>query len=387
MRVGIYVDVARSESPTGIGRHILHLLDALAEIDQETEYLLYYPDRMLGKSSGFSHLPDTGNFRNRPVRCPANWHEQRPRIWWNHLLPGVLRRDCVDVFHGPNHFLPRFERQRNVVTIHDLAYFHMTVHGESMDAIMRDWTRHALENAGQAIALSENTKNDIVDLGFPAEQTHVIYGGGNLVPDDEIQFDRVAEMRKALNLPDQFILFLGALQPRKNVPFLVRGYAELVSRGDVAQDLVLAGPKNSATEAIEQLATEMGIRDRVHLTGYLDSWQIPLLYKEADLFVLPTRYEGFTLVTIESMGYGTPVVATNSSSIREGTGDAALLVDVDDVRQLADAMQRGLNDAALRERLIEDGKARSTLFTWKRNAEQTLALYRMMAEPSLAANA
>src|SRR5207247_471161 len=134
---------------------------------------------------------------------------------------------------------------------------------------------------------------------------------------------------------DRYILFVGALQPRKNVPFLVRAFAELRRMREIPHKLVLAGPFDVATEEIRGLVREMHLEADVLLTGYLEDWQIPLLYKLADLFVLPTRYEGFTLVTLEAMAYGTPVIATDTSSIREGVGDAALLVAEDDVGGLA----------------------------------------------------
>lgn len=378
MRIGMYVDVARDEKPTGIGKHVLHLLESLAQADQDNEYLLYYPSQPWGSAPRFPHCPEQANFRARPVRFPTRWDVERPRLWWQWYLPWVLKRDRIDIFHGPNHFVPRFSRQRTVVTIHDLAYFHMEVHGAGMDGVMRKWTRKALDWSGAVIALSENTRKDVEQLGYDPKRIHVIYGGGSIVPEEKIAYERVPELRKQMQLPERFILFVGALQPRKNVPFLVRAYAKLVEQHGVDHHLVLAGPKGNATEEIEALVKSLGLSDRVHLTGYLDDWQLPLLYKLASAFVLPTRYEGFTLVTLEAMAYGTPVVATESSSIKEGVGDAALLVDVDNVEQLAQAIFRVLTDETARQEMVERGKNRSERFTWERCAADTLALYRSM---------
>lgn len=381
MRIGMYVEVALDERPTGIGKHIQCLLDALAEIDDRNEYFLYYPTPLWRARIEFPHRPSRANFRARPVRAPGPLHHSHPRLWWNHYLPRVLRRDKIDVFHGPNHFLPTFPRNQNIVTIHDLAYFHMPVHGEHMDSILRQWTMLSLKQAGAVIALSENTKRDVEQLGVPAEQIHVIYGGGNIVPEDRIQHERLAELRERLSLPERFILFVGAIQPRKNIPFLVRAFAELKSRRpDLPHHLVLAGPLDSAADEVRALAEQLGLGHQVRMTGYLEDWQIPLLYKAADLFALPTRYEGFTLVTLEAMGYGTPLVATDSSSIKEGVGDAALLVGVDDVKALADAMERGITDAALREELTQKGKKQAAKFTWRNCAQQTLQLYNLMRD-------
>lgn len=376
MRIGLYVDVARDERPTGIGRHVLCLLDSLASLDRENTYLLYYPTSALGRTEGFQHSPPHNNFQPRPVRFPSQWTTKYPQLWWKHYLPRILRRDRIDVFHGPNHFLPRFDRQKTVLTIHDLAFFKMTVHGAGMDRIYRHWTKLALDWAGQVIALSENTLHDVLELGTQPDQVRVIYGGGNIVPEERIETHRIDELRKKLNLPERYILFVGALQPRKNVPFLVRAFARLKQENPaLAHKLVLAGPKAEATSEIESIAGEEGIADQVILTGYLEDWQLPLLYKLADLFVLPTRYEGFTLVTLEAMAYGTPLIATNSSSIKEGVSDAAILVDVDAVEQLAGAMGRVLSDGLLRDDLIERGKVQAKKFTWEQCAQQTLGLY------------
>jgi glycosyltransferase involved in cell wall biosynthesis len=138
---------------------------------------------------------------------------------------------------------------------------------------------------------------------------------------------------------------------------------------------VLAGPKGAATEEVLKIASELGIEQQVHLLGYVDDWELPLLYKLATAFVLPTLYEGFTLVTLEAMAYGTPVIVTDTSSIREGVGDAALLVQPNDVRDLASAMNRMVSDSELRASCVQSGTKRAAGFTWEKSAEFTVGLY------------
>src|SRR5262245_49650053 len=154
MRIGIYVEVARDEKPTGIGLHVRHLVQALAQIDPDNEYLLYYCRPVLGPDLPFPHAPAAANFRLRPVRFPPAWQAKHPTLWWKWRLPQVLHGDRLDVFHGPNHFLPAWDRDRSVVTIHDLAYFNMTVHHQGENEMLKAWTRFALEQAGSVIALS-----------------------------------------------------------------------------------------------------------------------------------------------------------------------------------------------------------------------------------------
>jgi glycosyltransferase involved in cell wall biosynthesis len=380
MRIGIYVEVARGDKPTGIGLHVRNLVNALAELDRDNEYLLYYVGGLWGREESFGFAPLPANFRLRPVRFPRSWPTEHPSIWWKWYLPRVLRRDRIDVFHGPNHYLPRVDGCKTVVTIHDLAYFRMNLYTERANNALKQWTRNALDWAGAVIALSENTRRDVEDLQVPSERIRVIYGGGQIVPEDKIRYDRRDELKKTIKLPEKFILFVGTLLPRKNVPFLLRAYARLKQEKHLPHGLVLAGARSSASEEIDALIQELGIASDVIVTGYVDDWQMPLLYKMADLFVLPTLYEGFTLVTLEAMAYGTPVIATDTSSIREGVGDAAMLVEVNDVPGLATAMSTALTDGTLRRTLVERGRERARMFTWERCAQQTLELYRELAD-------
>jgi glycosyltransferase involved in cell wall biosynthesis len=267
------------------------------------------------------------------------------------------------------------------VTIHDLAYFFMDVHGSRLDEMLQSWTRRSLALADAVIALSESTRADLMRLGVSGDRVSVIYGGANIVADSEIAYDRAAELRSRLRLPERYILFVGSIQPRKNVPYLLRAYAKLRASGRVSHGLVLAGQRSNASKEVEELIRNLDIEDHVVITGYVDDWELPLLYRMSDLFVLPTRYEGFTLVTLEAMSYGIPVIATDCSSIREGTGDAAILVEVDNDEALTSAMQQVLADQALRRSLVERGKRQAARFTWQANAERTLDLYRSLAEP------
>jgi glycosyltransferase involved in cell wall biosynthesis len=375
MRIGIYVDVAKADQPSGIGYHILHLLRALSDLDQANEYYLYYQCGLWQNKNVFPHCPRQLNFRCRPVRAPASCAEEHPTLWWNYYLPFLLKVDGIDVFHGPSHMLPAISRKKTVLTIHDIAHFSKELYSPEMSRAIRHWTKLSLERAGRVIALSENTRRDLEGIGVESERLRVIYGGGNVVAESQIPLARADEVRRAYGLPERYVLFVGTINPRKNVPFLLRSFAQLKRDRSIPHSLVLVGKKDSASDEVECLIRELGIESDVRITGYVEEWQVPLFYKMADLFVLPTLYEGFTLVTLEAMAYGVPVVATDTSSIREGVGDAALLVQLEDVDGLAQAIRTALIDPCLRRRLIERGKVQSQQFTWERCARQTLDLY------------
>jgi len=267
-----------------------------------------------------------------------------------------------------------------VVTVHDVAFLKMSLYDPIVTETMRHWILKAIESADAIIAVSENTRADLEALGTATHRIHVIHGGAHIVPEDRILYSRGHEVRKRLRLPDRYILFVGTIHPRKNVPFLLRSYAALRRDGHRSHGLVLAGHRGPASEEVDQLIGTLGLQDSVVVTDYLEDWEIPLLYKMADLFVLPSVYEGFTLVTLEAMAYGVPVIATDTSSIREGVADACLLVPVGNDRTLADTMRLALTDDALRERLVLAGRTQAAKFSWERCAQATVDLYRQVSE-------
>jgi glycosyltransferase involved in cell wall biosynthesis len=375
MRIGIYVDVAKEEELRGVGLHVVHLVEQLSRLDRDNEYLLYYQCGLFQSKNIFRHCPPQPNFRRRPVRLPDRWTGDHPTLWWQYYLPLVIAADRLDVFHGPSHFLPRIPSHKSVVSIHDVAPFKMELYSPGHTEAFRIWTMRALQAAGRVIALSKNTQADLEVLGVDPNKIRVIYGGGNIVPEEQIAYPRREELRQQFQLPEHYILFVGTLGLRKNIPFLLRSFAQLKKAGKIPHSLVLAGKKYLAFEEIEVLVRELGIERDVIITGYVDAWQVPLLYKMADLFVLPTLYEGFTLVTLEAMAYGVPLISTDTSSIREGVGDAAVLVPVDDVDALAQAMYSVLTDVELQRTLKERGVLQAQKFSWETCARETLALY------------
>src|SRR3954452_23854337 len=207
MRIGVYADVATEKDPGGVGYHVVELLRGLAQIDRRNEYLLYYRRDVLGPGDRSHPFPRSPNFRERPVRFPRAWPNDHPTLWWEHYLPRLIRRDRVDVFHGPTHFLPAIPSGRTVVTIHDLAFFKMEIYTPGITAALRHWTMRALERAGRVIAISENTRSDIEALGIDPAKIRLIYGGGHVVPEEQIDYGRRDELRRAFHLPDRYILF------------------------------------------------------------------------------------------------------------------------------------------------------------------------------------
>jgi glycosyltransferase involved in cell wall biosynthesis len=376
MNIGIYIETAKDAQPRGVGFHVVNLLQELATLDQENRYFLYYQRPLLNGTPQPEHVALQENFQLRPIAFPDKWTGRHPRLWWDYWLPARLRQDRLDVMHCPSHFLPALPGVKLVLTIHDVAYFKMDrLYSPGITETLRVWTSKSLQRASRVIALSRNTAVDLEDHGVERGRIRVIYGGGNVIPSDRIRMEKANEVRDRYRLPHRYILYLGTLHPRKNVLFLLRAYAELRRNHGLTHGLVLVGKPDSATDDVKRTIQELGLDSDVTITGYVADWEVPLLYKMADLFVLPTLYEGFTLVTLEAMHYGVPVIATDTSSIREGVGDAGILVPLNDVPALAAAMAKVLQDPEFRADLVERGKQQAQKFTWRECARQTLDLY------------
>ncbi len=349
----------------GINWYIYNLLRQLGQRDSRYSYTVFL---------GEPHFTETG-LRLQRTRCPT--HLPPVRIAWEQfVLPFWLRRFRMDLLHAAAFVAPVATPCPFVVTVYDLSFLRFP-------AAFRPWNRWYLSRftatsarrAARVIAISESTKKDVVDLlGVEAGKVDVIYCGVEKMfhplPEGEVE-----AFRRAQNLPEEFILFLGTLEPRKNVESLVRAYASWRREKADAPKLVLAGAKGWYYEHIFSLVGELGLDREVIFPGYVAQQSLPLLYNCAGLFVYPSIYEGFGLPVLEAMACGTPVITSNVSSLPEVAGDAALLVDAGNVEQLTQALQRAWSDADLRVALGQNGLRQAASFTWERTAEQTEATY------------
>ncbi len=285
----------------------------------------------------------------------------------------------VDLFHATEHLLPRFSAIRTVFTLHDLIFlFHPETHKPMNRWFLTLMMPRFLRAADAVIAVSECTKRDAVRAyGIPEEKITVIYEGVSprFRPADPAA---IAAVRQKYGLPEHFILYVGTIEPRKNLTALLEAFANLQSAiGNL--HLVFVGKKGWLYEGFFRRLRELGLEERVHFTGYVPDEDLPVLYSAADLFVFPSLYEGFGLPVLEAMACGVPVVCSNTSSLPEVAGDAALLVDPTDVRALAAAMERALTDQALRATLRARGLERARRFTWEEAARRTLEVYRQVS--------
>ena len=369
--------IARRQS--GVGAYAQRLVAGLATIDRGNRYTC------LVAADGPGLPVDQANIAAWTTRISFEDH-LRGDLWLLGYLPLRLRALRADVYHGPAVFLPHVKLgYRTVVTIHDLVSFLFpeTV-PRKYSLYMRLMTRLAARSADRVIAVSHATKTDLEQvLGVPSSKIVVIHEavGPEFARPVSPEAVEAVVLRYGLRRP--YCLFVGNLEPRKNLPTLIQAFAEvrrrLAATGRAPQ-LVLAGTRAWFHAGIFRAVEQHRLGDDVVFTDYVPLAELPALYAGATCFVFPSLYEGFGLPVLEAMAAGAPVVAARAGSIPEVAGDAALLVDAHTPGELTAAIESVLTDPALRERLVLRGRARAAEFEWNAVARQTLAVYQAVYE-------
>jgi glycosyltransferase involved in cell wall biosynthesis len=361
---------------TGVGHYTRELILRLPEVDPRTTYIAWYLNaRRLVRPWRWDRtlFPRRPNLRERWTPIPATWFERASLRFEQPPLERLLR---FDVLFAPNFVPPPTRTSRLVVTVHDLAFRRFP---ETAPAATRRWLRRldrTVRRAAEIIVPSEATRTDLLDLGpVDADRVTVIHHGIDHHRFRPAPPEDVRRVRRRYGIDRPYLLFVGGIEPRKNLPALLRAYASLP--GDLRPALVLAGAsvpwhpegRTALTEALGRLPAEA--LSRVVLTGYLGDPDRAPLYTGAEALAFPSRYEGFGFPVLEAMACGTAVVTSDVSSLPEIAGEDAVLVDPDDDTSIADGLRRVLEDDSLRARLREAGPARAARFSWDDAARST----------------
>jgi glycosyltransferase involved in cell wall biosynthesis len=344
----------------GVGNYTLHLVENLIKLSSGHRFFLY--------SNHFSNesFPFLSNSAVTFVRGVRPY--LRYKIW----------REGIDVLHGPNFRLPGRGAKGNLITIHDLALEKFPSFGKKKYASRYSaWkTRKRALSADHIIAVSQNSLEDIVNIfGISREKITSIYNG----VDDFFFMDRNRELFLKIKdkfgiKKDRFILFTGTIEPRKNVQTLLKAFSRS-SQIRKNYSLVLAGGKGWKNENIQRLITDEGIGNDLVITGYISREELRTLYSFASCFVFPSVYEGFGIPLLEAMACGAPVVCSNSSSLPEVAGNAAIMVDPYDIDGFSVAMEKVIENGDLRNNMIQNGLERVKQFSWEKAARETLQVY------------
>jgi glycosyltransferase involved in cell wall biosynthesis len=367
----------------GQGQYIAALIRALSRLDGETRYTLF-----------FNSLRDTAR-RREQVRqeLGPNFHSvffrlpnvSRPSVLFmkeRFLWPGMALRLGVDVFHSTSYRGVFAPGMRTVLSVHDFAYHHCA---DAFTPKSLAYYRRLREDAHRAAfvtTLSEYSRQDAIRLlELPPEKVKTVYAGVDLARfNTEAPRQEVERARARYGIRPPSLLFLGNLNPKKNVKTLIEALGRLRKDGQTRYQLILAGKPTAHRDALEAAIRRHGLGAQARFTGFVPDEDLPLLYRAVDALAFPSLFEGFGLPVLEAMACGTPVVASNTSSIPEVAGDAALLVDPLDAGALAEAVRRLLEDAGLRRELIARGLRRAQRFSWEEAARRVLDVYRAAVE-------
>ena len=352
---------------SGIPNYILRLLNGLASIDSENEYFLY-TNRSIPFDMG---LP--GNFRTIVLSRPS----PRFQLWFQLALPLRLKKDRIDLFHGLFYRLPMMLPVPGVLTVHDLSgYLYPELHTGKTHMVNLMYP-FFVKKASRIIAVSEFTAKELKN-NFPgaSEKITVIHEA----PPPEYTPIRdkyiLEEVRKRFSLPERFFLFLGTLEPRKNLTGLLDAFYSVAD--SIPQSLVISGGIGWKTETIFEKLQNGMMGGKVFLTGYIDNADVQALLSMAEFFVYPSLYEGFGLPVLESMACGTPVITSSVSSMPEIAGNAALLVDPLSKDSIAEAIKMMALDSIGRKEFSEKGLKRASKFSWRKAAGETMDVYRSL---------
>lgn len=341
---------------TGFGSYVKNLVENLKRIDPNDEYILI--------------RPDTGEDLSVPKRF----------IWDQVTFPKIARKNKVDILHQPCFSAPLFYKGRIVVTCHDLI---PTRYPENLPLASRlffsKWMTFSYRAAKMIITDSEYTKKDIISvLKISEEKIRVIH----LAVSDEFRpiksSQEKARVQKRYKIGLRYFIDVGTLEPRKNLPFLVRAFA--IAAKKIPENLVIIGKRGWYYAGLFELVKLLKLENRVIFTGYADEADLPALYSGATALTFPSLYEGFGLTPLEAMACGVPVIASNTSSIPEVVGSAGILLPPKNEEIWAKEMVRISQDEDLANRLTAAGLEQAKKFSWEKTARETTEVYKEVME-------
>jgi glycosyltransferase involved in cell wall biosynthesis len=359
---------------TGLGNYSRFVVEALSRHYPDNQYILFTPRvRRVRDTSYFQGVSSIHTV------TPSGLVQQlRLGSAWRSFSVGGLMRGKVDLFHGLSHELPRGipSTVRKVVTVHDLIFYRYPQYYNPIDvAIYKKKIKHACRIADHIIAISEQTKQDVIDyVGITEERISVVYQGCHenfLKTADNLERQKVKEK---YSLPQSYILYVGTIESRKNVLTLVKAFGETAGR--IPHDLVLIGKATKYQRQIESYLSDRKIQSRVHIINQAAFDDLPAIYQQASVFVYPSLFEGFGIPIVEAMNSRVPVITSTGSCFAEAGGSAALYVSPQNEEMLAEQLMSLLSeDAERRDARIASGLEHVSKFLPGRIAADMMAVY------------
>lgn len=301
------------------------------------------------------------------------------RTMWNYIpiKYNFLFRQDADIYQFFNFIIPPNISGKAITVIHDLTYI---LYPSTMEEINRKRLEKNMNNtvrrADYIITVSESSKRDIIKyLNVDEHKIQVVYSGVDEIYNKQLDINEIDIVKKKYNIEGEYLLYLGTLEPRKNIETIIKAYNLFIKSNKDKIKLVLAGKKGWSYDSIFKLVNEFQIEDKVIFTDYVDDEDKPALYQGAEVFLFPSLYEGFGIPVVEAMASRTPVITSNSSSLPEVAGEAAIMTDPLDYRKISKSIEVILNDEQLREKMINEGIKQANKFSWDSSAEKLKNIY------------
>ena len=359
---------------TGISNYIFNLLKSLAEFDEKNDYTIYTMRYDL-KDLGI----ENDNFEYRKVpelfkcwRYTISW-----LAWYYTGYSFQLLRDRPAVFLSPFSILPWYCPYPKIIVVYDLVpLIFKQFYSTHARLIFKGQMANAVKRADKIITISNSTKDDLVKLlKADPDKIFVVYPGyDNQVYQPVKEPNRISEIKQKYKIAGNYILYIGTLEPRKNITRLIEAFGQLMKAGNVDHKLVITGKKGWLYDDIFKTVNRLGLNSHVIFTGYAPYEDLPLLLNGADVFIYPSLYEGFGLPPLEAMACGTPLITSNLSSLPEVVGNAGILVDPRSVDEISKALYQVISNKNLQETMRQRGLERAKMFSWEKVAKETIRL-------------
>lgn len=360
--IGIDASRATYKKKTGTEYYSFNLIKNIIKLDEKNEYILYFPTPLSGD---FQNLPK--NFKSKVMYFPRFWTQIR--LSWEMFC------HSPDLLFIPAHTIPIVHPKKVIVTCHDVGFrSYPSSYSKFQLWHLEFTTGQAVRWAKKIIAVSESTKHDLINIyKAKPQQIKVIYNGfSNEIFHPIEDKDKINEILQKYNFPEKYILFVGRLEERKNIPKLISAFDILKKKRGIPHKLVLVGKKGYKFEQIIDTIKKLKITSEVILTGYISEQDLPYIFSKADLFIFPSLYEGFGIPILEAFACGCPVATSNVSSMPEVAGKAAILFNPQKKEEIAQAIYKIISDNNLRDNLIKKGFYQIKKFSWRKCAQETL---------------
>jgi len=359
----------------GVGSYAKNLITSLKKFDRENQYFIFvkkeHSNIFTINQNNINIIYQKNILRNKILRV----------LWEQFILPLYIKRLKIDLLHSIHYTIPLFAGCKVVVTFHDMTFFlYPKKHIFIKRIFFKLFIYISSWRANRLIAVSNNTKKDIIKfLHINNGKIDVVY---EIIDSKYRPIKNESAIMKVKNkykIFNKFILYVGTLEPRKNIVNLIQAYYKLISKNNATHQLVIVGKKGWHYQEIFKIVTKLNLnkgRGKIVFTGYVSEEELPFLYNAADVFVYPSLYEGFGIPPLEAMACGVPVISSDLSSIPEVIGEAGILINPYNIQDIYQALYKLLNDDKLKKELKYKGLKRAQEFSSEKLANETIKVYK-----------